>query len=123
MRQGGHELGPSKFQERPCGVSRMHDNLRTGPRWGSIQRSTDPVLRSLRPRGEGPAVLSPVTRNRKLGPSEHDGLDPCMFWGERAMPANWHLHNARKHFGGLRSALDPPIADILSLNAAVVKLF
>ena len=47
--QGGHspQLPPNKFKDRASDASRMPENLLAaglcpGPRWGSLQRSTDP---------------------------------------------------------------------------------
>jgi len=73
----------------------MHENLRPDP-LGDLQRSPDPVAGGKEPAALYPRTLpplsaswasdfgpSPLTQNRKLGPSQHDGLGPCMFfWGE-----------------------------------------
>ena len=90
------ELGPNKFHGRLSGASRIQANLLAAgtlpePRWGSIQRFPDPVAGGKeagcpffenptpRSRPFGPRasahLASPLTRNGRLGLSQHDGLD------------------------------------------------
>jgi len=117
----------------------MHENLRPDP-LGDLQRSPDPVAGGEEPAALYPRTLpplsaswasdfglSPLTRNRKIGTSQHDGLGPCMFFfgGKRAMPSNyighlappeckktfWRPGSARTPLGGAYSAPRYPITE------------
>ena len=89
-------LAPNKFEERLSGASRMQENLsatgampRTGPHSPSdalaggeeagCPRPVEPHP-GLDPMSLGlvPNRASPLSRNRRLGPSQHDGLDAPM---------------------------------------------
>ena len=89
MGQGGMALRPnlvpSKFQEKLYGASRMPENPFSG-RGGAYRAHPDPLAGGegadkepyLRSRLSGPRAsanwASPLTRNRRLGLSQHDGL-------------------------------------------------
>jgi len=95
------ELGPNKFQERPPGATRMQENFLAAraPPWtplrvqgGAPAAKKGTKWHSHTPSWWGGGWLFPPqelhprslsfwprpTRNRRLGPSQHDGLDPPM---------------------------------------------
>ena len=93
---------PNNFQEKSSGVCRMQENSGRGP---SKEANSVPQTLYLMGRGWLPplSVLgdSPLTRNRRLGPCQHDGRDPpvnnkCAFC-RHSQQSPRHTGNPTRH--------------------------